>query len=346
MNKNVAVIIPLFNGAKWIEETINSVFDQDLKPVEFIIVDDNSTDNGCEIVSRYKRITLFKNEGKGSSLSRNLGTIISNSPFIAFLDQDDLWHPSHLYLLREALLEKPDANSAISYANSFEEGQPQYDLKSKGYSYFDPWTRFPFTIGVDGPSLALIKREVLFDIGLWEEKSTGMGDALLFLKLSSKKPLLRLNTCTVGKRVHAGSQWIAIRDWGAKYLHFRHQVMMSALEFRKIVAPDDPFISAFEDRLNALKSLQFLTEAISLKNEQEIANYASQLEIQLKNYSEEYIPHVFYCLMGALFPINDSEKLKVERDHVFAELLEIWPVDAQRTRKAIRNIIGEKPLVS
>ena len=346
MEKNVAVIIPLFNGAKWIEETINSVLDQDLKPVEFIIVDDNSTDNGCDIVSRYKQITLVKNEGKGSSMSRNLGTKLSKSPFIAFLDQDDLWHPSHLLLLRDALLDNPDAPSVITYANSFENGQPQYDLKSKGYSYFDPWTRFPFTIGVDGPSLALIRREVLFDIGLWEEKSTGMGDALLFLKLSSLKPLLRLNACSVGKRVHAGSQWIAIRDWGAKYLKFRHQVMRSALDFRKKVSPNDPLMSAFEDRLDALTSLQLLTQAISENNVQEVAKYALLMEVQLKHYSEEYIPHVFYCLMGALFPIHDSEKLKAERDRVFTELLDIWPKDAQRTKKAIINLIGEKPLVS
>ena len=343
---SVAVIIPLYNGAKWIEETIHSVLEQELKPAEIIVVDDNSTDNGCEIVSKYKQITLVKNQGKGSSMARNLGTTLSKSDFVAFLDQDDLWHPSHLRLLRDALLNNPEANSAVAAASSFENETPCYNAGQTGYSYFDPWTRFPFTIGVDGPSLVLVRRVVLFDIGLWEEKSTGMGDALLFLKLSAKKALLRLNACTVGKRVHAGSQWIAIRDWGASYLNFRHQVMESALNFRKKTAPDDPLLPAFESRMAALRSLQLLTRAVSEDNRGNIVFYANKMEFQLKHYSEEYMPHVFYCLMGALFPIHDSEKLRIERDRAFIKLLEIWPESAPRTRESLENLIGEKPLVS
>ncbi len=346
MNTNVAVIIPLYNGAPWIEETIKSVLKQDLKPAEFIIVDDNSTDNGCELVEKYKEVTLVKNDGKGSSMSRNLGTKLSNSAFIAFLDQDDLWHPSHLRLLRNALLDNPDSNSVFAAASSFEKDFPNYDTSSTDCTYFDPWTRYPFTIGVDGPSLALIRREILFEIGLWEEKSTGMGDAILFLKLSSKKPLLKLKSCTVGKRVHAGSQWIAIRDWGAKYLNFRHQVMRSALDFRINIAPNDPLLPDFELKLEALKTLQRLTHSITKQDHKKVAEYANLMETQLCDVNDNYMSHVFYCLMGALFPIHDSEKLKIERDRVFSELLEIWPNDAQKTRKSITNLIGEKPLVS
>lgn len=350
MNKNtnnsIAVVIPLFNGAPWIEETINSVLNQELKPDEFIVVDDNSTDDGWEIVKKYKEITLVKNEGKGSSMSRNLGTKLSKSPFIAFLDQDDLWHPSHLRLLRKGLLENPESNSIIALANSFEKDSPKYDISPTGYSYFDPWTRYPFTIGVDGPSLALIRREILFDIGLWEEKSTGMGDAILFLKLSSLKPLLKLKACTVGKRVHAGSQWIAIRDWGAKYLNFRHQVMQSALDFRTKMSPNDPLLPDFELKLKALKTLQHITHSIAEQDYKTVKEYAKLIETQLADVNDTYMPHVFYCLMGALFPIHDSEKLKIERDRVFTELLEIWSDDAPKTKAAIQNLIGEKPLVS
>lgn len=345
-NNNVAVIIPLYNGAPWIKETIKSVLIQDLKPAEIIIVDDNSSDDGCEIVKNFKNVSLVANEGKGSSMSRNLGTKLSKSPFIAFLDQDDLWHPSHLRLLRNALLDNPDSNSVVAVANSFEKEPPQYNIATTNYTHFDPWSHFPFTIGVDGPSLALIRREVLFDIGLWEERSTGMGDAILFLKLSSQKPLLRLEACTVGKRVHAGSQWIAIRDWGAKYLNFRHQVMRSALDFRIKVAANDPLLSEFETKLGALKTLQYLTNSISENNQKEVVDYANLLESQLENVNNRYMSHVFYCLMGALFPIHDSEQLKIERDRVFSELLKIWSDDAPKTKMAIEKLIGEKPLVS
>jgi len=346
LKNSVAVIIPLYNGAPWIEETIKSVLNQDLKLDEFIIVDDNSTDNGCEIAKKYKEVTLVKNEGKGSSMSRNLGTKLSKSPFIAFLDQDDLWHPSHLRLLRNALLDNPESNSVVAVASSFKKDSPKYDISSTDYTYFDPWTRYPFTIGVDGPSLALIRREILFEIGLWEEKSTGMGDAILYLKLSSQKPLLKLKSCTVGKRVHAGSQWIAIRDWGAKYLNFRHQVMRSALDFKTNIAPNDPLLPEFELKLEALKTLQHLTHSIAEQDHKKVVEYANLIETQLGDVNDAYMPHVFYCLMGALFPIHDSKKLKIERDRVFTKLLTIWSDEAPKTKMAIQNLIGEKPLVS
>ena len=173
-----------------------------------------------------------------------------------------------------------------------------------------------------------------------------MGDAILFLKLSSIKPLLKIEACTVGKRVHAGSQWIAIRDWGAKYLNFRHQVMRSALDFRTNINTNDPLLPEFELKLNALKTLQHLTNSISENNNIKVVEYANLIESQLDNVNNTYMPHVFYCLMGALFPIHDSEKLKIERDRVFTELLEIWSNEAPKTRMAIQNLIGEKPLVS
>lgn len=343
---SVAVIIPLYNGAKWIEETLTSVLSQELKPAEIIVVDDNSSDNGPELVRKYKGVILISNEGKGSSMARNLGTKVTKAPFVTFLDQDDLWHPQHLRLQRDALINNPQANSVISTAISFTDGAPEYDLEVNELTEFDPWTRFPFTIGVDGPSLTMVRREVLFDIGLWEERSTGMGDALLFLKLSTKKPLLKLKACTVGKRVHEGSQWIQIRDWGEKYLDFRHQVMRSALDFRIRTNTSDNLLPDLEDRLEALKSLKFLTKSIAEDDLQGILTFSNKLESQLKNSSEELLRHLFYCLMGALFPIHDSEKLKVERDRVFTELLAKWSDNAIRTRGAIEKLIGEKPLVS
>jgi len=71
-----------------------------------------------------------------------------------------------------------------------------------------------------------------------------------------------------------------------------------------------------------------------------------QLERGLSADPPEYLPHAFYCLVGALFPIYDNERLCIERDSVLHGLLEAWPEDACRTRVALQGVIGEPPRVS
>src|SRR5258708_4402360 len=98
-NLSIVAIIPLYNGARWIEQSIASVLAQTLQPEEFIVVDDGSTDNGPEIVFRLAKdhpITLLRKPNGGQSSARNFGVAKSQSALIALLDQDDIWYPNHL----------------------------------------------------------------------------------------------------------------------------------------------------------------------------------------------------------------------------------------------------------
>jgi glycosyltransferase involved in cell wall biosynthesis len=101
--KTIAAIIPLHNGARWIEGALNSILSQTLKPDEIIVVDDGSTDYGAgaRIVAtvasgRPEMIRLLHKENGGQSSARNYGVRHSSSDLIALLDQDDAWYPNHL----------------------------------------------------------------------------------------------------------------------------------------------------------------------------------------------------------------------------------------------------------
>lgn len=343
---SVAVIIPLYNGAKWIREALDSVSSQDMSPNEIVVVDDGSTDSSPELVRSYPNVKLLNNLGKGSSIARNMGLQHTDSEYVAFLDQDDTWHPSHLRTLVESLEDHPEANTAVSLASCFTEGSPDYDLSSDDTSLFDSWTRFPFTIGVDGPSLAVMRRKSVVEVGLWEECATGMGDALIFLKLAVLHPILQHSGRTAGKRIHASQQWLQVRDLGASYLGFRYKVMRRALDFRREYAPDDSKILGYERRLRALEGLSELTRLIQTDQFERIAPIVRQLEGDLSHVPIEIIPHVFYCLMGALFKTYDVELLRRERDKIFTMLVDHWPNDAKRTKEALQAIIGEKPHIS
>jgi len=96
-NKSVSIIIPTYNGEKYIKRAILSVLNQTFQDFEIIVVDDFSCDNTVKIVRelqiknpRIKLICLEKNSG-GPALPKNKGFEISSGEFIAYLDQDDEW---------------------------------------------------------------------------------------------------------------------------------------------------------------------------------------------------------------------------------------------------------------
>ena len=340
----VAVIIPLFNGADWIEETLNSVYSQDHLPAEVIVVDDGSTDASREIVSsHFPAVTLLINKGKGSSDARNFGIENSGSPLLAFLDQDDLWHPSHLKILSEISARNTSANCVIASADCFSGVAPSYSPLPRAAVPFDPWGRFPFTMGIEGPSVALFKRDFLRSAGNWQVEGTGMGDILLFLKAAVGSPLLRTDAITVGKRIHARQQWLSVRSEVGPYMKRRIAVTRLALEYRKATEPIFVSEEVCEKRWEALRQIAALADAEHSGDLKAVTGIAERLESLL---DEQISRQAFYCLMGALFPINNINQLRINRDKSFQMLLDVWPKNAQMTRHAIESLIGEQPIVS
>ena len=342
---SVAVIIPLYNGTKWIEEALDSVLAQDMPPNEIIVVDDGSTDSSPELVRSYSGVELLKNDGKGSSVARNMGLQHTDSEYVAFLDQDDVWHPKHLKNLYKILYQNPKVNTVFSEASCFE-NEPEYNLSLNKCEYFDPWARFPFTVGVDGPSLALIRRFAIDMVGMWDQEGTGMGDVLLFLKLSAIHPLLKTNNCTVGKRIHPHQQWLKVRERSLEYMDFRYKISSIALDFLKDNSQIKTSYDTYDNRLKALKILRNITEAILEDNFKNIESLASEIDQALSIENSETLKHVFYCLMGALFPTNNVDELKEKRDSLFSKLVNLWPNNAEATKNALLELIGENPRVS
>jgi teichuronic acid biosynthesis glycosyltransferase TuaG len=94
-NINIDIIIPNYNKSQYLEECINSVVRQTFKNWKLYIVDDFSTDNSLQVIEKYNtlnNINIIKlKKNKGPAFCRNLGVRISSSPYISFLDSDDLW---------------------------------------------------------------------------------------------------------------------------------------------------------------------------------------------------------------------------------------------------------------
>lgn len=88
----VSVMVPLYNGEKYITRALDSVLSQTYPINEIIVVDDGSTDKGADLVSeRYPQVTLVRQANRGVSAARNNGWKRCSSTWLAFLDQDDEW---------------------------------------------------------------------------------------------------------------------------------------------------------------------------------------------------------------------------------------------------------------
>lgn len=136
----VSIVTPIFNGERFIKETLDSVFAQTYRDWELLLIDDASTDKSIEIArqctAQYSdKVRYFQHEGhqnKGQCASRNLGVAHAKGEFVAFLDQDDVWLPHKL-----------EQQVAIMIA------QPQAGMIYGLTEYWHSWTGRPEDIGRD-----------------------------------------------------------------------------------------------------------------------------------------------------------------------------------------------------
>jgi glycosyltransferase involved in cell wall biosynthesis len=120
----VSVIVPLYNGGKYIESTLKSILSQSYHHYEILVVDDGSTDDGPAKVSALMerfpgRMQLLHHPDQGNhwiAASRNLAIKNARGVYVAFVDQDDLWLPEKLERQVEVLQRFPEA--AFVYAKS------------------------------------------------------------------------------------------------------------------------------------------------------------------------------------------------------------------------------------
>ena len=106
----VSVVIPTYNGERFLREAVDSALAQTHKPLEIIVVDDGSTDGTLAILAGYgSRIRVFRQENTGQSAARNVGISKAAGEWIGFLDQDDLWDPRKIEKQLAAATEGVDA---------------------------------------------------------------------------------------------------------------------------------------------------------------------------------------------------------------------------------------------
>jgi len=188
----VSVVIPAYNVAQYVGETLESVFAQTFSDFEVIVVNDGSpdTEDFEHAIEPYlSRIRYLKQENLGASVARNTGLQAARGEFIAFLDADDLWLPAYLdqqmKFIRERGCDLACAD-AIFFGDPSTEGRTYMDILMSSAAAVDDVTflqlvnaeRSLITSGV------VARREPIIQIGLFDETLRNAQDFDLWLRLA------------------------------------------------------------------------------------------------------------------------------------------------------------------
>ncbi|WP_378948487.1 glycosyltransferase family 2 protein [Mesorhizobium sp. ANAO-SY3R2] len=147
-----AVVIPAYNSARTIAETLRSVAAQTLAPAEIIVVDDGSTDDtAAAAIQSGVPIQYVRQDNTGPGAATTRGFALASTPFIATVDADDLWLADKIERQFRRLDGEPDLAAAFTHWRTFRHGEPDTGLGHAGPG----WSR----------TTMLVRRDVALAVG-------------------------------------------------------------------------------------------------------------------------------------------------------------------------------------
>lgn len=232
MKKNlVSVVVPSFNGERFISQTIKSILEQDYPGLELIIVDDGSSDRSADIVSSFKdsRLRFYINRrNQGIAKTRNIALDKVRGEYVTFFDHDDIMLPKAISKRVEFLKQNQKAQAVFGYTEAVINShnkvihkhpfQHEYLLQKTGIdycrkvkvldcrvlAYYRSNFRFAFL------SNLLIKKELIKKTGVFDTNFFMADDGDYFFRLSLKAPLHFVDIPVKRYRVHGNNRSLTI----------------------------------------------------------------------------------------------------------------------------------------
>jgi len=193
----VSILIPCFNGARFIGETLESALAQTWPHLELIVVDDGSEDGSVRVIERFKsrNVELIRQRNSGQTVALNVCLAHAKGDFIQYLDSDDLISPTKIELQVARLVQAPKAVATAEWGR-FKKFYPEAKfVKDRSWTDLDPLDWLHANMQRDGgmmfPAMWLIPSEIARRVGPWNESLTLNNDAEYFTRvvLSSERVL-------------------------------------------------------------------------------------------------------------------------------------------------------------
>jgi glycosyltransferase involved in cell wall biosynthesis len=187
---HVSVILPVFNGRRFLLDAVRSVLAQSLPPCELIVVDDGSTDGSLAELEGLPPgpipVRVLRQANAGQSAARNLAARHAEGEYLAFIDQDDQWHPQHL----EQLVAPLEADPSVGWTYSdFDEMDFDGHLVTRAFLHAHglrhPKRTIFECVAADLmvlPSASMVRRAAFEQAGGFDEALSGYEDDDLFVR--------------------------------------------------------------------------------------------------------------------------------------------------------------------
>jgi len=224
----IGIIIPLYNGARHITETLRSVLTQTHTALQVIVLDDGSSDDSAEIVRTMlddPRLALVQKSNEGIARTRNAGLALlgADVAYVVFMDHDDLVAPDLYERLLRVLRRRPDAVGAYAIAdwidaNSAPLGEGEFARFMRERQAVRGGRVVPLAPDVDAtlpelflanhlypPSGILLRREAVDAIGGFDPSYRVADDWDALVRLSRRGPIVPLDEILVGYRRHGAN---------------------------------------------------------------------------------------------------------------------------------------------
>ena len=207
----VSVVIPAYNSEEFIGEAISSVLAQTLRVSEIIVVDDGSSDRTAAVAEKLGAVVVRQEHG-GISVARNAGIRAAKHEWIAFLDADDTWEPRKIEYQFAAIRRYPDVGLVSCDLSQWLHGAPVSETVPEVNSVavndapmvYIPQAQGAFLIDrmtYNSPTM-LIRRELLFSVGLFDEQVRYVEGVECYLRVIARCPIVLVELPLVRQRLH------------------------------------------------------------------------------------------------------------------------------------------------
>ena len=203
----VSVVIPSYNAAATVCDTVDSILAQTLPPSQVIVIDDGSSDDTAARLAAYGDRVLYRRQANaGPSAARNHGVRLCEQPLVAFLDSDDVWHPRKLELQMWHVEREPEIGLLATASFDWPAAAFPEAPADAGGAALTPvtWEQLVIKATILTSSV-VVRRDVLGRVGEFDRSLCGPEDRDMFLRIAEVTRLAKLNLPLVGYRDAPGS---------------------------------------------------------------------------------------------------------------------------------------------
>jgi len=203
----ITVLMSVYNGARWLGDSIDSVLSQSEEDFEFIVINDGSTDDTALILDSYNdnRLVVKHQKNIGLTKSLNVGLSIAKGKYLARIDADDICMPDRFHKQKQFLIENPDVALVGSNAILIDDKGNDVGYAAYPNSHDDLLQRLRKLQTVFPHSSILIRKGAIAGEGGYNPRFTRSQDSDLYLRLSEQYKLASLNQALVKLRLNESS---------------------------------------------------------------------------------------------------------------------------------------------